>query len=215
MKLSYGFQSANVKLLQTANEAMYWIEQMFTYGVTSLRQTPALSKIDNLVYRLRSAVRQLRARSLYANLSSCELQHGYFYVQEFLRGNEFDTRITIIGNRAFAFRRFNRVDDFRASGSGRIDWDPAKIDSDSIRLAFTVAQRLETQSIGVDILLDGTRRVLSEISYTYAAWAVRECPGHWRLVGDAMDGELVWHFGKVRPEDAIFQDFVGRAASMA
>ena len=56
-----------------------------------------------------------------------ELQRDYLLVQEFLPGNGFDTRITVIGNRAFGFRRFNRPDDFRASGSGRIDWNPAAI----------------------------------------------------------------------------------------
>lgn len=47
----------------------------------------------------------------------------YILFQEYLPDNEFDTRVTVIGNRAFAFRRFNRKKDFKASGSGEIDYD--------------------------------------------------------------------------------------------
>jgi hypothetical protein len=121
--------------------------------------------------------------------------------------------VTVIGNRAFAFRRFNRPGDFRASGSGRIDWDPRQIDEPGIRLAFRVARRLQTQSLAVDLLQHGGRKVLTEISYTYASWAVRDCPGHWVLQGDADAGSLSWTDGGMHPEDAIFDDFVARLRS--
>ena len=136
------------------------------------------------------------------------MQRGYFYVQEFLPGNEFDTRITVIGNRAFAFRRMNRLGDFRASGSGRIDWTPEEIDLDAVRLAYRVARQLDTQSIAVDVLRRRGEAVINEISYTYASWAVRDCPGHWRLHGAPDTGRLFWVQGSTRPEDAIFDDFV-------
>ena len=47
-----------------------------------------------------------------------------------------------------------------------------------------------------------------EISYTYASWAVRDCPGHWVLRGEPGSGALTWAEGKMRPEDAIFEDFI-------
>ena len=122
--------------------------------------------------------------------------------------------MTVIGNRAFAFRRFNRPGDFRASGSGRIDWDPQQIDEEAVRLAFRVARRLQTQSLAVDLLQQGGRKLLTEISYTYASWAVRDCPGHWVLQGDADAGvPLSWIEGGMHPEDAIFDDFVARLQS--
>jgi hypothetical protein len=121
--------------------------------------------------------------------------------------------VTVIGSRAFAFRRFNRPGDFRASGSGRIDWDPQHIDEESIRLAFRVARHLRTQSLGVDLLQHGGQKVLTEISYTYASWAVRDCPGHWVMQGDDAAGPLSWIQGRMQPEDAIFDDFVARLQS--
>ena len=125
--------------------------------------------------------------------------------------NEFDTRVTVIGNRAFAFRCFNRPNDFRTSGSGRIDWDPSKIDIDSVRLAYRVAKRTQTQSNAVDILQRGKERVINEMSYYYEGWAVYECPGHWELQGTDPDtGQLDWVEGQMRLEDAITEDFLTR-----
>ncbi|HEV2125687.1 MAG TPA: hypothetical protein VGW38_23280, partial [Chloroflexota bacterium] len=96
-------------------------------------------------------------------------------------GNEFDTRVTIIGDWAFAFRRFNRPNHFRASGSGRIDWDSAQIAPGAVRLSFRVARRLQSECMAVDVLRRGEEYVINEISYTFASWAVRDCPGHWVL----------------------------------
>src|SRR5262245_61121002 len=198
LKLSFGYQSGNVRLLNSFHEASYWIEQLFGPGVTSMR--PPAPGWRHALQRAKGALRHLKGAPPYEDLDYCELQHGYFYVQEFLPGNAYDIRVTVIGNRAFAFRRFNRPGDFRASGSGRIDWNPQQIDEESIRLAFRAARRLQTQSIGVDLLQNGGRKVLAEISYTYASWAVRDYPGHWVLQGDDAGGPLSWIEGRMHPE---------------
>jgi glutathione synthase/RimK-type ligase-like ATP-grasp enzyme len=210
LKLSFGYQSTNVRLLNTFDEASSWIARLFGPGVTLL--PPPAPKWRAALQRSRSVLRHLRGASVYDDLKYSELQHGYFYVQEFVPANGYDIRVTVIGNRAFVFRRFNRPGDFRASGSGRIDWDARQIDEESVRLAFRAARHLRTQSLAVDLLQHGARKVLTEISYTYASWAVRDCPGHWVLQGDA-DGELGWIDGPMHPEDAIFDDFVARLRS--
>jgi hypothetical protein len=128
---------------------------------------PKLSTVGKAYQRVRSAARMLIRGTGESFLRRFELQRDYLVVQEFLPGNGFDTRITVIGNRAFGFRRFNRPDDFRASGSGRIDWNPAAIDHDSVRLAFKAAQQLRTQSLAVDILRREGNPVLTEIRYYY------------------------------------------------
>lgn len=211
LKLSFGYQSGNVCLLNSFDDAAYWIGRLFGAGVTGLR--PRAPGWRHALQRARGTLRHLRGAPPYEDLDCCELQHGYFYVQEFLPGNAYDIRVTVIGSRAFAFRRFNRPGDFRASGSGRIDWDPQHIDEESIRLAFRVARHLRTQSLGVDLLQHGGQKVLTEISYTYASWAVRDCPGHWVMQGDDAAGPLSWIQGRMQPEDAIFDDFVARLQS--
>ena len=132
-------------------------------------------------------------------------QKNYALFQEFLPGNEFDTRVTVIGDRAFAFRRFNRPNDFRASGSGNLQHDPSAVDLRCVSAAFAAAQRLKSQSMAFDFLFrgEGQEPVVVEVSYCYADWAVERCPGHW-------DSRLNWHEGHLWPEEAHVEDFLKR-----
>lgn len=201
-KLASGVQSANVQRLDNFGQARDLIRRVFGAGVVTLQPGSLLQR----AFRHRwQALRLLAGKPIPSGI-----QHNYLYAQEFLKGNNFDTRVTVIGNRAFAFRRFNRPGDFRASGSGRIDWDPMEIDRRMILLGFDIAKKLNTQSIAIDGLQRRDECVVGEISYTYASWAVRDCPGHWKLETSAKTGqdELVWVDGKLRPEDAIFDDFI-------
>ncbi len=200
-KLSSGIQSNNVLLLRDRRDALALIERMFGGGLVSMAPP---GRAQRLFGPRLPGLKLLLGRPLPRNV-----QHGYLYLQEFLPDNAFDTRITVIGRRAYGFRRHNRPGDFRASGSGRIDWDRDAIDEATVRLAFRVAQALGTQSVAIDGLRRGDERVVGEISYTYASWALRDCPGHWTLDGDDWQrGALTWHEGRLRAEDAIFDDFV-------
>jgi len=199
MKLSTGFQSNGVQLLRTVDEAAYWARRMFTTGAAGFDEA---SPLRRRLAEAKRGIKLMAGRPLPPNL-----EYGYLYLQEFLPDNPHDTRVTVIGDRAFAFRRFNRPDDFRASGSGRIDWDPAAIDLRHVRLALRVARALGVQTVGLDLLYRDGEPVVCETTYAYASWAVRDCPGHWRLCGSPEHGELAWVEGKLRPEDAIFEDF--------
>jgi len=207
LKLSAGYQASNVRLVRNPEEARFYINQMFTHGVTGLGYRPS-SRPRQLLRRLRAAATFAKGHYPYAPTEQTELQHGYFFAQEFLPGNEFDVRIAVIGNRAFVFRRLNRPDDFRASGSGRIDWSPQQVGEDLVRFAFGVAGKLDAQTVAVDILRRGPEPVIVELTLSYASWAVRDCPGHWTLDGDHATGDLKWVDGSTHPEDAIFTDFV-------
>ncbi|HET7662503.1 MAG TPA: hypothetical protein VFK31_02595 [Rhodanobacteraceae bacterium] len=209
LKLAIGYQSANVQLVRNRSDALFYVDQMFGGGLVSLGYRPA-PRPRLMLRRLRAAAQVAEGHHPNGPTDAAELQHGYFFAQEFLPGNEYDVRVTIIGNRAFAFRRFNRPGDFRASGSGRIDWDPAPIEEDAIRLAYQVAHGTNAQTVAVDILRRGTQPVVVELTLSYASWAVRDCPGHWVLHGEPRLGKLEWVEGSMRPEDAIFADFVPR-----
>lgn len=209
LKLAAGYQSTNVRLLSNREEALYYVNQLFGPGLTGLGYGPA-SKTRYGLRRLRAASELLRGRYPNSPNLETELQHGYFYVQEFLPDNQFDIRVTVIGHRAFVFRRFNRPDDFRASGSGILDWDPEPINEECVRLAFKVAGKLDAQTVAVDLLHKAGAPVVVELTLAYASWAVRDCPGHWTLSGEPETGELVWQSGVLNPEDAIFFDFVSQ-----
>ena len=211
LKLAAGIMSRNVTLLRNFAEAEYWINRMFSGGVVTLEK-PTLGGISGLRQRVSDAARLL-AKGLPPYVwPFAEVQRSYFLVQEFLAGNEFDTRITVVGNRAFGFRRHNRPGDFRASGSGRIDWDHTQIDPAMVRLAFAAQRKLGAQSLAIDGMYRNGEPVIGEISYIYEGWAVAQCPGHWELRGDPRDGQLDWVEGSVRPDDAILDDFLALIA---
>ena len=122
------------------------------------------------------------------------IQKNYVLFQRFLPDNEFDTRITVIGDRAFGFRRMTRKSDFRASGSGIIDYDIGKIDLRCVDIAFRVSQQLGFQSMAYDFLFtEGNEPQFCEISYTYLSRAIWKCPGYW-------DTKFNWHDGHYWPE---------------
>ena len=192
LKLWGGAASSNVRLLRSRADVDAWVARLFGDGVFSLDHASA-SRPDETFW---------------------DLHREYALVQEFLPGNAFDTRITVIGHRAFGYRRFNRPNDFRASGSGLVDYDPHALDPRAVRLAFHAARLLGGQSLAFDILKKGDELVIGEVSYTYVSWMVKDCPGHWELT-DAADahpdeGELAWVDGHMWPEDAQVQDYLVR-----
>jgi len=208
LKLAGGHQSANVRLVRNRYEARFYIEELFNHGIASLGYRPA-SRLRLLMRRLRAAAETLEGRNPYVPGTDAELHYGYFYAQEFLPGNEFEISVIIVGNRAFAVRRFTQPGDFRTRGSsGRMDWSPEPIGENVIRLAFHTARKLGTQTVALDILHCGRDPVVIELTANYASWVVRKCPGHWVLHGDPESGSMEWTEGCMRAADAIFEDFL-------
>lgn len=205
VKLAAGVRSTNVALLGDAKEAERIARRMFGSGVETLgpRRFSALRAASR---PLRSAV-QMRVAGV--PLPRPEVHRGYMLVQEFVAGNDFDTRVNVIGNRAFAFRRPNRPNDFRASGSHNPDLDPSKIALDAIRLGFETSKKLRMPILCFDILRRMDEPVITEISYYFNAATIAQCPGHWRMRGD----ELEWVDGSLRAEDAVLEDFLERLSS--
>ena len=57
----------------------------------------------------------------YARMAGREI--GYVYFQDFIPQNNFDIRVCVVGDKAFAIKRMVRENDFRASGSGFIYYE--------------------------------------------------------------------------------------------
>lgn len=206
-KLSVGAGSQNVHLFKTPKEACKYVEQCFS-GTGVLIHSEMNWGGRRVKKMLKNGLRSLPfvLFNKYPALPSQAFwmpQKNYALFQEFLPDNDFDTRVTVIGTRAFAFRRFNRPGDFRASGSGKIDYDPGSIDLRCVSGALEAARKLNSQSMAFDFMFRGKGRepVVGEISYCYADWAVECCPGHW-------DSGLEWHEGHLWPEEAHVEDFL-------
>src|ERR1043166_3859612 len=101
-----------------------------------------------------------------------------------------------------SYRRMNRPNDFRASGSGNPSYQPDRIDKRCLQIAFRVAEQLATQSLAFDFLFGPQQDpMIGEISYCYVASMVHACEGFWNHQG-------AWQEGHVWPEHAIIEDLI-------
>lgn len=208
MKLRRGAGSTNVRLVRTRDEARHLVRRAFRKGVrwnrmlpsdTGLRLSRAKARRDLLGVALRAP------RTLVEHWRSrwwTPREHGYVYFQEFVPGNAYDIRVTVIGNRAFAFTRNVRRNDFRASGSGSIDYSESRIPPECLRIAFDAARKLRSQSTAFDFVLDAAckPRIL-EVSFGFVPGLVHECPGYWTDKLQLVPGH-VW------PQDAMLDDLL-------
>ncbi len=122
-----------------------------------------------------------------------QVQKNYVLFQKYLPNNDYDTRVAVTGNRAFAFKRFNRPNDFRASGSNNWDIDQNSIDKEFIRIAFEVSKRLKFKSMAYDFIYDENHKPsIVEISYCYGDYP-EYSTGYW-------DTNMIWHPGRYWPQ---------------
>jgi hypothetical protein len=122
---------------------------------------------------------------------------GVAYWQEFIHGNPADLRITVIGDRfATGFWRKNRPGDFRASGSGRLDFE-TPLPEEAIRRCIDISRRLDFDSMAYDILFRDGTMLVSEMSYGYSDDAVHRVSGY-SVLDD--DGTLRFVEGNTWPQ---------------
>lgn len=207
-KLRRGAGSSNVKLAHSATEARALAERAFSSGFSPIshygqdalkRYRVAKSRGDllNVVKRLPRVLATIKG-----NRKMMGREKGYIYFQDFIPDNQFDTRVTVIGDRAFAYTRNVRPGDFRASGSGDVVYDTNRINPRCVEIAFNVTQKVGSQSMAFDFVSGEQQQpFILEVSYGYIPQLVHSCPGYW-------DGRLNWCKGQVWPQDAILIDLL-------
>ena len=208
-KLKCGAGSRNVSLLRTKKEAISVVRQAFGKGfvASSGNVSDAAAKIKAGKLSIGDVLGKLaRLPKTVANVRQINRlqprQREYVYFQQFIPGNTHDTRITVIGERAIAFRRGVRPNDFRASGSGSIDYDQTAINKECIKIAFDLAQATQSQSICIDFVSNNDDNPLVvEVSYVYLPQCVLDAGGHWTP-------DLRYHNSGVWPPEAILDDLL-------
>jgi len=191
-KLKTGAGSKNVFLVKNERRAKRIIKRHFGKGKKPI-------DIDRGNLNIYRDIRHLWAKILRAikgeDVSDTwQREKNYVLFQKYLPDNEYDTRITIMGGRAFGFRRKTREKDFRASGSGKIEYDMEKVDTRCIKIAFDVSMKMKFQSMAYDFIYNEEGEPeFCEISYTFDDLAIFNCPGYW-------DRELKWHEGHFLPQ---------------
>lgn len=197
-KLKGGASSQNVLLVKKKSIAKKLIRKMFGSGINPNKFSFSGStkhKDFNLYKTIHhwggNVLRKYRGE----DISPFWQKHkNYVLFQKFLPNNNYDTRITVIGNRAFGYRRFVRKNDFRASGSHNFVTSKDLIDMRCVEIGLTVSKELNFQSMTYDFLFDKNNKPqFTEISYTFVDWMVQSCPGYW-------DSNLNWHEGHFWPQ---------------
>jgi len=208
-KLSTGAGSFNVKLVHSKSEIIKLINKSFDIGHSPLDRTALF--MDRLWHIKRD--RNFKSiLGLFKGLArlviptefekSSKKEKGYAYFQDFIPNNKYDIRIIVIGKRAFAIKRNVRENDFRASGSGSIEYDKKLFDKRCIEISFEISKKLHFNSMAYDYVFDEFNNpLLVEISYCFSPNAYYHCPGYW-------DDNLNWIEGFFKPEDFIIEDLI-------
>jgi len=197
-KLKGGAGSANVKLVKSYKQAKSLIKKSFGKGIHPyFFDLPGKFKAFNcdkkrlIKYLIKPIYNKITGKA--SPFPNYHRHRNYVYFQKYLPDNKYDTRVCILGERAYAFKRFVRKNDFRASGSNYYDMDRNTIDKNMLKIAFDISSKLKFQSMAYDFVYDENKNpLIAEISYTYGDYP-EFSNGYW-------DKNLIWHSGHYFPE---------------
>lgn len=199
-KLKVGAGSTNVRLVKSEKEARRLVKIAFSNGF------PVFDRWNNLRERYRKVKEGkddfmgiLKGIGRFFFLSQDSKmghpQKGYLYFQDFIEGNDSDTRIIVIGDKAFAMKRLVRKGDFRASGSGNFKYEKEEFDERCIKIAFETTEKIKAQCVAYDFVFDQSGNpLILEISYGFKIKVYDPCTGYW-------DKDMNWYPGNFIPQE--------------
>lgn len=197
MKLRGGAGGRNVVLVNNKKRAKRLIKQAFGKGFsqTSDKWQYLKDQLRMVRHHKRSIIEGLMkgigvffVEPLYAKMRGRE--KGYIMFQDYVKGNDSDWRVIVIGNKLYGMKRKVREGDFRASGSGEYIYEP--IPHEMMRIAFETAEKLQLQSVAFDFMfLDGSP-VIVEMCYGFGTTGSSQCKGYW-------DKNFQWHEATPNP----------------
>lgn len=191
-------------LVKTKRKAKRLVKRAFRKGFSpynkwgNLKENiQKLSFSRKVLFNFAKSIRRLFVSTHFARTHG--RHKGYVLFQEFLPNNTFDTRIVVLGKKVVGMRRFVRFNDFRASGSGRSDKDPQKININCVRLAIETAEKMKLQSAAFDFVFDkNSKPLIVEISYGFTTIVY---PGYW-------DNKLNWHQGPFNSAEWMVEELI-------
>jgi glutathione synthase/RimK-type ligase-like ATP-grasp enzyme len=205
-KLRGGAGSVNVKLVKNKRIAFGLIKKAFRRGYKHSSQLDIKERYRLItigkgsMLSLFKGMARLFISSDFAKIHGRE--KGYIYFQDYLPNNDSDTRIIVIGDKAFGIKRLVRKGDFRASGSGSLLFEKHEIDERCLKIAFDLIKKLNAQCIAYDFIFDEKNLpLIVEISYGFSVEAYDACPGYW-------DRDLNWHEGQFNPQEWMIEDLI-------
>lgn len=178
-KLPQGAGSCNVRLINDLQELKKICKLHFSFW----GRPDIFMNIHNSNKNVKQCIDEIRKNQMYRY--GCN-NRGFVLLQKFVPNNLYDIRVTIIGERGIIFKRQVRDNDFRASGSGRIDYMVSKKDLEAIPIARRISQEIGSQTMTYDFLRDNGVLKIVEMSYGFSASAVYNSLGWY-------DSEMNFH----------------------
>ena len=175
LKKSEGAASQNVELIHNKKRMERVIEDLF-WTQLWIKARPWTSKTK---YIFNNLTKTWFINWILYRYGLKQIGDGVICWQEYIPGNQADLRITVIGDRfAYGFWRNNRPDDFRASGSGLIDYE-REVPKEVINYCLNINNELHFDSMAYDILFTNDSFVINEMSYNYIDKALFNAPGYY------------------------------------
>ena len=205
-KLRRGAGSYNVKLIRNKGECISYINRMFGKGynpsprfLTDIKNKVQVSrKKQDFKSRLKKVPNYLKrvieGRKMFPN------EKGYVYFQKFIKNNDSDIRVAVVGDYIWAFKRYVRSGDFRASGSGMIEYN-FDLPIEVIKYLHELSLRIGGSSIAYDLVIEEGQYLIVEISYGYSGDAIYDCKGYWNDKYEFVEEKLY-------PEHIILKNFI-------
>lgn len=157
------------------------------YPIVIKESSGAGSSGVRLIKSYKNMIKYINRRFIWENLLSRKLSQrlfdrfGQIYFQEFLVNNKADLRITVIGSKyAFGFWRKNREGDFRASGSGKVDYQ-SEIPQNIVEYCVQISKNNNFDSMAYDILFKDDEFLIVEMSYGYNETAIFSSKGYYEF----------------------------------
>lgn len=207
-KLRRGAGSRNVQLIKNRKQAKKVVNVAFGRG---FRQYDAWGGIKENYRKLKiGKAKPFDLLKAIAHLcvpltleKAIGRERGYVYFQEFIPNNTFDIRVIVVHNKAFAIKRNVRKNDFRASGSGFIEYQKENFSDEIIKLSFEMAEKIRSSCIAFDFVFSNNKPLIVEISYGFNKYGYDACTGYW-------DKELNWYSGKFNPYGWMIESVISK-----
>jgi glutathione synthase/RimK-type ligase-like ATP-grasp enzyme len=210
-KLRRGAGSAHVKLVRNKLQAKKLVKKAFSRGFS---QYDKIANLKDRWYKYKNGntglwdvakgIIRFGKTTEFAKIAGPE--KGYVYFQDFIPDNDFDIRVIVINDRAFAIKRLVREDDFRASGSGHILYGKQHFNEETIQLSFEVTEKVNSQCLAIDYVYKDDKPLITELSYGFVKEGYYPCEGYW-------DRELNWHAGPFDAQGWMVESLISNVSS--
>jgi len=196
-KLKRGSASSNVFLLNNIQQARQILKKSFRQGYPLYnlkskygdRLNKAKGFKEKLELLLKYVYRMVKPPEYSRYLGR---EKGYLLLQEFIPNQGFDIRVVVVGDRLVALKRLTRTNDFRASGSGKLEYPNENLKEAYRKLAFQVVDLLNVPAMGFDFMEDKDGKIyLIEMSYGFPSENfLDEASGYWTRQNQFVESKI-------------------------